>query len=41
MIGHLDGANGSKFRTDVYLFNPTSATRTVTLEAKQWDSDRR
>jgi hypothetical protein len=38
VIGHLDGANGSHFRSDVYLFNPTNATSTVTLEAKQWNA---
>jgi hypothetical protein len=37
VIGHLAGANGSQFRSDVYLFNPTATTVTVTLEAKQWD----
>jgi hypothetical protein len=37
VIGHVDGANGSHFRSDVYLFNPTSTLTTVTLEAKQWD----
>lgn len=38
IIGHLDGANGSRFRSDLYLLNPTSDPLTVTLEAKQWDS---
>ena len=38
VIGHVDGANGSHFRSDIYLFNPTSQTSTVTLEAKQWDA---
>jgi hypothetical protein len=38
VIGHLDGANGSHFRSDVYLFNPTNLPSTVTLEAKQWDT---
>ena len=38
VIGHLDGANGSKFRSDVYLYNPNSRTRTVTMVAKKWDS---
>ena len=38
-IGHLDGANGSKFRSDVYLLNRDPAPRTVTLEAKPWDSN--
>jgi hypothetical protein len=38
VIGHLDGTNGARFRSDVYLFNPTENTRTVTLEVKAWDS---
>ncbi len=38
IIGHLDGAFGSRFRSDLYLINPTSEMRAVTLEAKQWDS---
>lgn len=38
VIGHVDGANGSHFRSDIYLFNPTSTTSTVTLEAKQWNT---
>ncbi|HEV7242798.1 MAG TPA: hypothetical protein VGQ36_26460 [Thermoanaerobaculia bacterium] len=38
-IGHLDGANGSKFRSDVYLYNPANFTRTVQLAAKMWDSN--
>jgi hypothetical protein len=36
-IGHLDGANGSRFRSDLYLFNPSNEVRAVTLEAKLWD----
>ncbi len=36
-IGHLDGANGAKFRSDVYLFNPSDQPRAVTLEAKSWE----
>jgi hypothetical protein len=38
VIGHLPGANGSQFRSDIYLFNPTFQTKTVVLEAKKWDS---
>ena len=38
VIGHVDGAFGSKFRSDLFLFNPDSAPRTVQLEAKAWDS---
>jgi hypothetical protein len=36
-IGHLDGANGSKFRSDLYLYNPTEDPRTITLQAQAWD----
>jgi hypothetical protein len=37
-IGHLDGANGSKFRTDLYLFNNSDSAKFLTLQAKVWDS---
>ncbi len=37
VIGHVDGANGSHFRSDLYLFNPTNFASTVTLEAKHWN----
>jgi hypothetical protein len=37
-IGHLDGANGSKFRTDLFLFNNSDSVKSVTLQAKSWDS---
>jgi hypothetical protein len=36
-IGHLDGANGSKFRSDLFLFNNSSLPKTVMLQAKLWD----
>ena len=36
-IGHLDGANGSKFRSDLFLFNDSSQAKTLTLQAKLWD----
>jgi hypothetical protein len=36
-IGHVDGANGSRFRSDLFLFNPTERPQTVTLTAKRWD----
>ncbi|HEY8181922.1 MAG TPA: hypothetical protein VII32_06750 [Thermoanaerobaculia bacterium] len=36
-IGHLDGANGSKFRSDLYLFNNSGQPKTLTLQAKLWD----
>jgi hypothetical protein len=39
VIGHLDGANGSKFRSDLYLYNPSANTRTVTLSARKWDAN--
>jgi hypothetical protein len=37
VIGHVDGANGSHFRSDIYLFNPTGQASTVSLEARMWD----
>jgi len=37
-IGHLDGANGSKFRSDVYLYNNAPSPKYVTLAMKMWDS---
>ncbi len=37
VIGHVDGANNSKFRSDVYLLNLSSDPQTVMLEAKPWD----
>src|SRR5207237_6736806 len=36
-IGHLDGANGSKFRSDLYLFNNSAQAKTLNLQAKLWD----
>lgn len=36
-IGHLDGANGTRFRSDLYLYNPSTASRSVTLQAQSWN----
>jgi len=36
-IGHLDGANGSHFRTDLYLYNPTSAPQSLYFMVDSWD----
>jgi hypothetical protein len=38
VIGHLAGTNGSQFRSDLYLFNPTAQAKILMLEAKKWDS---
>ncbi|HJQ36199.1 MAG TPA: hypothetical protein VKB93_03580 [Thermoanaerobaculia bacterium] len=38
-VAHVDGANNSKFRTDLYLLNSSMGPRTVMLEAKRWDSN--
>ena len=35
-IGHLDGAHGARFRTDLYLSNRETTDRTVVLEAIPW-----
>jgi len=37
-IGHLDGVNGSQFRSDVYLYNNSPNYKYVTLSMKMWDS---
>jgi hypothetical protein len=37
-IGHLDGANNAKFRSDLYLYNPSGQTRNLILQVKPWDS---
>lgn len=38
-IGHLDGLNGSQFRSDVYLYNNSPNYKYVTLSMKMWDSN--
>jgi hypothetical protein len=37
-IGHVDGANNSKFRTDLFMFNNSDQAKFVTMQAKVWDS---
>ena len=37
-IGHVDGANNSRFRSDLYIYNPTGQLRTLTLQVRMWDS---
>lgn len=37
-IGHLDGANDSQFRSDLYIYNPSPQTRFVTIQAQMWDN---
>jgi hypothetical protein len=36
-IGHVDGANGSRFRSDLYLFNASDQMKSITLSSKRWD----
>lgn len=36
-IGHVDGANGSRFRSDLFLYNPSDQVKGITLTAKRWD----
>jgi hypothetical protein len=35
-IVHADGANGARYRTDLFLFNPSERTQSVTLAIKPW-----
>jgi hypothetical protein len=39
VIGHIDGAHGSRFRSDIYLINLSPSARQVTLEVKKWDTN--
>jgi len=39
VVGHVDGAHGSRFRSDLYLLNLSGEARSVTLEVKRWDSN--
>jgi hypothetical protein len=39
VIGHIDGVNNSKFRSDLYLLNLSPSAQTVILQAKAWDSN--
>lgn len=38
VIGHVDGANNAQFRSDLYLYNPASQSRSVTLQMQPWDT---
>ncbi|MEO8056064.1 MAG: hypothetical protein ABI768_12980 [Acidobacteriota bacterium] len=38
-IVHADGANGAKFRTDLFLYNPSERTQSVTLAVKAWSTN--
>ncbi|HEY0142703.1 MAG TPA: hypothetical protein VGF48_17520 [Thermoanaerobaculia bacterium] len=38
-IGHVKGAHGADFRSDLYLVNPSQYTRTMMLEAKLWNTN--
>jgi hypothetical protein len=41
VIGHVDGANGAKFRSDLYIYNPSGTYRTLELWARKWDAPTR
>jgi hypothetical protein len=36
-VGHVDGANGTHFRTDVYVFNNSDEIRTLYLQPTLWN----
>lgn len=38
-IVHADGANGARFRTDLFLYNPSERTQSVTLAVKAWSEN--
>lgn len=39
IIGHVDGANGSKFRADLFLYNPSDIVRTIAFLTKPLDTN--
>lgn len=39
MVGHVEGANGSSFRTDLYLYNPSDRVDSLLLQAKPIDRE--
>lgn len=39
IIGHVTGAGGAEFRSDLFLYNPTANVRGVLLAAKRWDTN--
>lgn len=38
VVGHLEGANGSQFRSDLFLYNQSSFWKSVTIEMRSWTS---
>lgn len=38
VVGHLDGANGSQFRSDLFLYNQSAQTKSVSIEMRSWTS---
>jgi hypothetical protein len=38
VVGHLDGANGSQFRSDLFLYNLSAQTKSVSIEMRSWTS---
>ncbi len=39
VIGHLEGANGSQFRSDLFLYNDSSASKALAVEMRSWTSN--
>jgi hypothetical protein len=36
-VGHLDGANNSRFRSDLYLFNNSPQAKQLNIQLRMWD----
>jgi hypothetical protein len=39
-VGHVDGANGTQFRTDIFIFNNSASSKLVNLQPTMWDGSR-
>ncbi len=39
LLAHIDGPNGEKIRSDLYIINASPRYRTLQLQARLWDTD--
>src|ERR1051326_897270 len=37
VIGHVDGANGTQYRSDLFIFNNSASQKFVNVQATMWD----
>jgi hypothetical protein len=37
VVGHIDGANGSKFRSDLFIYNSADSVRYISFQINPWE----